>query len=445
MALSDELTDLLARTGNGILSDAASFGAALDDFLTPEAASRGVINLLVDAVRQGAFDRMQRDITHGGDPHMAVAAAGDQLARDRAATDVAPSRWAVAVLGVAAGVLDRGVLDGQTAPGPSVPQAAAPGPSVPQAAAPAAPPPYVPAPPPVAPTVAPTAAPPPWRPPGPATPRRRTGLIVGAVMLALALVGGGTTAAILIAKDDPSARRTDPTTDPTTGGTTDGPTTDSTTDVPPVADEFAIAELMKQVATDSFPGAVDPEVTARSWSVASTNLSDGFPRELAVGERADATAWSVRTTIDIRRLDIRAEHEPSDGGSYYDWDCGQFQASGDVLAECTDVTTGDGRTAIEYWYINPTLKSASHNLVVPADRATGRLEVFVGERLSEPPAGLTIADLKEKLQLSSRAMLEIAEDPRLRLPAPDPLPPLPSYGFCFDADPKPAGCPADLG
>lgn len=427
MALSDELTDLLARTGNGILSDAASFGAALDDFLTPEAASRGVINLLVDAVRQGAFDRMQRDITHGGDPHMAVAAAGDQLARDRAATDVAPSRWAVAVLGVAAGVLDRGVLDAQTAPAPSVPQAAAP----------AAPPPYVPTPPPVAPTV----APPPWRPPGPATPRRRTGLIVGAVVLALALVGGGTTAAILIAQDDPSARRTDPTTDPTTGV----PTTDNTTDVPPVADEFAIAELMKQVAIDSFPGAVDPEVTARSWSVASTNLSDGFPRELAVGERADATAWSVRTTIDIRRLDIRAEHEPSDGGSYYDWDCSQFQASGDVLAECTEVTTSDGRTAIEYWYVNPTLKSASHNLVVPAERATGRLEVFVGERLSEPPAGLTIADLKEKLQLSSRAMLEIAEDPRLRLPVPDPLPPLPSYGFCFDADPKPAGCPADLG
>ncbi len=435
MALSDELTELLARTGNGILSDAASFGAALDDFLTPEAASRGVTNLLVDAVRQGAFDRMQRDIAHGGDPHMAVAAAGDQLARDRAATDVAPSRWAVAVLGVAAGVLDRGVLDAQTAPAPSVPQPTPPSapPSTPPSTPPPTPPPHAP----------PLAAPPVWGPPpSAARPRRRTGLVVGAVLLALALVGGGTTAAILIAQDDPSARRTDPSTD---APTTDGPTSDgATTDGPVVADPFVIADLMKEVALDSFPGAVDPQVTARSWSTAADNLDGGFPRDLAVGERASATAWSVSTTIDVRRLDIRAEHEPSDGGSYYDWKCEDFESSGDVLAECTEVLTSDGRTAIEYWYINPTLTSASHNLVVPGDHATGRLEVFVGERLSEPPSGLTIAGLEEKLQLSSRAMLDIAEDPRLRLPLPSPLPPLPSYGFCFDADPRPAECPANL-
>lgn len=439
MALSDDLTDLLARTGTGILSDATSFGAALDDFLAPEAASRGVLNLLVDAVRQGAVDRLQRDIAHGAAPHMAVAAAGDQLARDRAATDVAPSRWAVAVLGVALGVVGRDVLDAQTAPAQS---------SVPHPA-PASPPPAPPQQPPAAwPVVPPPpAAPPAWGPPSrPTPPRRRTGLIVGAVVLALALVGGGTTAAILIAQDDPSARRTDPNTDgPTTDGpTTDGPTTDSTTDVPSVADEFAIAELMEQVALDSFPGAVDPEVTARSWSVAATNLSDGFPRELAIGERDDATAWTVRATIDIRRLDIRAEHEPSDGGSYYDWSCDDFQSGGDVLAKCTEVAASDGRTAIEYWYINRAINSASHNLVLPADRATGKLEVFVGERLSEPPAGLTIEDLEEKLQLSSRAMLEIAEDPRLRLPLPSTLPPLPSYGFCVNSDPRPADCPEDI-
>lgn len=432
MALSDELTDLLARTGNGILSDATSFGAALDDFLTPEAASRGVTNLLVDAVRQGAFDRMQRDIAHGGDPHMAVAAAGDQLARDRAATDVAPSRWAVAVLGVAAGVLDRGVLDAQTAPAPSVPQPTPP--PTPQSAPPPAPPAYT----------QPLQPPPAWGPPlAAARPRRRTGLVVGAVLLALALVGGGTTAAILIAQDDdPSAGRTDP---PTDTATTDGPTTDGpTTDGPPVADQYAIADLMKEVALDSFPGATDPEVSARSWSTAADNLTDNFPRDLAVGERAEATSWTVRTSIDDRRLDIRAEHEPSDGGSYYDWKCADLQSSGDVLTECTEVPTSDGRTAIDYWYINRAIPSASHNFVVPADQATGRVEVFVGERLADPPADLTIADLKEKLQLSSRAMLEIAEDPRLRLPLPATLPPLPSYGFCINSDPHPPECPASL-
>lgn len=445
MALADELTALVGRAGRGVLDDANSFAAALDDYLAPEVASRGVLNLLVDAVRQGALGRLLRDIEHGADPARAVAASGDQLARDRAATDPGPSRWAVAVLGYAVGAVDRPVLEAQAAPGTAPAPPAAPPPRPPVASPPLPPTARPPHPRSPAPPVAPQ---PQWSPggyPDPSAqprprPRRRTGLVLGAVGLAVAVIAGLVVTVVLLADDGPRADRVD---DPTVATvTSDG--TDSTDGVLTTADPVAIADLLTTVATEHFPGGSAPEVSAQSWSTAPGNLTDGFPRDLAEGERAEATDWLVRTTVGGRALSINVEHEPSDGGTYYEWSCDTFTSSGKTETECDEVATTDGRTAIEYWYRDPEVGIATHAVVIPSDHPTGQPQVLVTERLPDAPKGVTLAELKDTLQLTGEELLRIAEDPRLHLPRPALEPPLPSYGYCVNTHPRPAECPAEI-
>lgn len=103
MELHESLAELVAHAGPHVLEDPDGFRAALDDYLDEGAATTGDINLLVDAVRLGAFAWMSSTLASGGEGAKAVAAAGELLARDRGSRDLDSARWACAVLAFAVG------------------------------------------------------------------------------------------------------------------------------------------------------------------------------------------------------------------------------------------------------------------------------------------------------------------------------------------------------
>ena len=241
--LPELLRELVERQGAGVIETPEAFRAALDDFLSEDEATLGELNLLADAVRLGAVDRLLSMLDHGADPHAAVAEAGDALARDRGTEDHRRTRWAVAVVGYAVGRIAEPVVAAYRtgAPPPGATQAAPEGPPpVPPPAAPAAAAP--PSPPPPAPrhtAIAPGAGPgtlsepstdadtwdhqrrPPGAPP-PGRTRRRAWPIVLVVLLLL--VGGGAVAWVLTQDDDaPSDNATDDPTNDTSESTPSGP------------------------------------------------------------------------------------------------------------------------------------------------------------------------------------------------------------------------------
>jgi hypothetical protein len=103
MELHESLYALGLRLGREVFDDPDSFRGALDDFLDEDSATTGDINLLVDAVRLGAFSSMTSMIGSGAQVTAAVEEAGKRLARDRGSADVAGAQWACAVLGFAIG------------------------------------------------------------------------------------------------------------------------------------------------------------------------------------------------------------------------------------------------------------------------------------------------------------------------------------------------------
>jgi hypothetical protein len=103
MELHESLYALGRSQGRELFNDADSFRGALDDYLDENSATTGDINLLVDAVRLGAFQSMMTMLDSGADADSAVADAGGRLARDRGSADVGGAMWALAVLGYATG------------------------------------------------------------------------------------------------------------------------------------------------------------------------------------------------------------------------------------------------------------------------------------------------------------------------------------------------------
>jgi hypothetical protein len=290
MALHHQLHELGARLGIGVFDDADSFRGALDDFLDEGSATTGEINLLVDTVRLGAYQRLVAMINGGADPAAAVGSAGEMLARERGSADLDGSRWACAVLGFAADKVpareveryEQGTLraPGDTGAAPTAappvvsptqqpttspphhqyPQGHAPAPAPPTAAAgpqhsPAG---YTPQQPPAArqPAGSPPGAPvglagagygarPGYPQPGagrsgggrpPTTQGRKSpwGLIVAALVVVLALLGGG--AWFAFAGDDGSTPRTEDPTTPGPTGETSGPTSEGPSSSGPTDD-----------------------------------------------------------------------------------------------------------------------------------------------------------------------------------------------------------------
>jgi hypothetical protein len=103
MELHENLYALGLRLGREVFDDPETFRGALDDFLDEDSATTGDINLLVDAVRLGAFSSMTSMIGSGAQVTAAVEEAGHRLARDRGSADVSGAQWACAVLGFAIG------------------------------------------------------------------------------------------------------------------------------------------------------------------------------------------------------------------------------------------------------------------------------------------------------------------------------------------------------
>lgn len=106
MGVHEELRRLVEEAGPAVLEDADSFRAALDDYLAEDVATRGELNLLVDAVRLGAFGRLMHQVDNGADVDRAVRLLGGELARDRGTSESASAAWALGVLAFAVGRID---------------------------------------------------------------------------------------------------------------------------------------------------------------------------------------------------------------------------------------------------------------------------------------------------------------------------------------------------
>ncbi len=135
MAVHDLLRELVETRGAGVVGDADQFRGALDDFLGEHEATRGEINLLVDAVRLGAVNRVVTMLDHGADPGAAIAEVAVELARDRGADSATGARWALGVIGYALGKVPADLLGAarpSSVPAPAQrPITASPPPSVP--------------------------------------------------------------------------------------------------------------------------------------------------------------------------------------------------------------------------------------------------------------------------------------------------------------------------
>jgi len=110
MTLQDRLVELVTARGPDLLADPGEFRAALDDYLTDDEITPGDRNVLTDAVRLGAVERLLYLLDHGSDPRAAVHEAGMALARERGSDDARRSLRATAQLGYATGRLDHDVV-----------------------------------------------------------------------------------------------------------------------------------------------------------------------------------------------------------------------------------------------------------------------------------------------------------------------------------------------
>jgi hypothetical protein len=202
--MHEVLRGLVTRLGPGVFDDPDNFRGALDDVLD-ESASLGDQNLVVDAVRLGAYASMMTMLGQGGDPSSTVAQAGARLARDRGGDDRVSASWACACLAYAVGAVGEAeVRHYRTArhPPPVAPPTEVPAP-VTQARPEVLPPTPAPLP--------PASEPPPVR-----------GRWVVPVLLVLALVLAGV-AGVLgadLLRDDESPETAEPSDSPTTSAPT---------------------------------------------------------------------------------------------------------------------------------------------------------------------------------------------------------------------------------
>jgi hypothetical protein len=183
MELHESLYALAQRLGLEVFGDHDSFRGALDDFLDEESATTGDINLLVDAVRLGAFAAMTSMLDSGASVPAAIEEAGNRLARDRGGADVAGAQWACAMLAFAIGkASDPELRRYRTEQQPTVEEV----------------------PPPLPPTELPETSPvpPPESVPQPGADKRKTRTTIVAAAVAVAVVAGGTVAVFASQGDD---------------------------------------------------------------------------------------------------------------------------------------------------------------------------------------------------------------------------------------------------
>lgn len=348
MKLHQSLADLARDHGHGLFRDATAFRGSLDDYLDEGQASSGTINLLTDAVRLGALDGLLTMLDSGANPADAVESAGQRLARDRGSADVRGCQWAVAVLGFALGKVPEALVTGLD------PDAGTTAPPAPPAAAPITSPISSPVTSPVAPHQQPIMSPPHqpagapgpgfssptpayggWSQPGQAPKKSRTGLIVGAVVLALVLIVGGIIGIVALTGDDE---------DPSAGGGDPTPTESSTDG----------SEDPTEEPTDDVPDLGGPTIEGLGYTVqVPTGWSDGtdeFVKQNPGLTTLDRVfLWG--TTFNTARGNVIVETQSSYGNTEPDAlkdDWKQALVSSDPTADISDIdnTTIDGQTAL---------------------------------------------------------------------------------------------------
>lgn len=103
--LGDALRELFAARGPEIVQDGHEFGAALHDWLSPDEAEPGEINLLVDAVRFGAPQQLGQLLANAADGREAVMECARSLAHNRGGGAEETCAWAIATVGYGLGLL----------------------------------------------------------------------------------------------------------------------------------------------------------------------------------------------------------------------------------------------------------------------------------------------------------------------------------------------------
>jgi len=352
MELHENLYALGLRLGREVFEDPDSFRGALDDFLDEESATTGDINLLVDAVRLGAFVSMTSMLGSGAQVTAAVEEAGSRLARDRGSADVAGAQWACAVLGFAIGkVSDAEVRRYRTQHAtpqppsqplpptqfpqqPQRPQSPAPPTQYPGAPGAGAPPGTGPLPT-AQPMYAPSSAPPQQSWPGgpgyPPEPKRKAWPLIVATVAAIALIAGGIVA-LIVTRDDGDPVRS--------GNGGNGETSESVDDVS--TDIEAVAERYGGLAGDIDSGVDECE---------AADASDGTTEELTC-TFADGTLelTTYETTEDLEAN--RAATVTTNPGTVFSDD-----GPGTLYAEDAGSAVGQAETSSLYWDNTDALQS----------------------------------------------------------------------------------------
>lgn len=363
MELHENLYALGLRLGREVFEDPDTFRGALDDFLDEDAATTGDINLLVDAVRLGAFSSMMSMIGSGAQVSAAVEEAGNRLARDRGSADVAGAQWACAVLGFAIGKVDdpevrryrtqhatpqRSQQQPPTQfPGHQPPPGAAPtqrpGAPVPNPTAtgpgPTAQPPYQPGP--GVMPVRPGTIPPPSSWPSPQPPRKRkTWPIIVAACAAVAVIAGGAVAVVLTQGDDDNG-----------GGGGGGDKSEAVQELPVDLDSVQ----------ERYSGLAD-EVAAGVDECESTDAGEGATEVLECGfANGTLTLSTFETAEDLEAH--RSANTGTDPGTRF-----SKTGAGVIYSVDTDSAVSDAETSSLYWDSTEALQSGKY--VATSDTVT---------------------------------------------------------------------------
>lgn len=259
--------------------------------------------------------------------------------------------------------------------------------------------------------------------------------MIGLLALVLVLVGGGLTAFLVLRADE------DQDSTETSGSERGDDPEDPPSDEPRTLDADAVEEDLTSLAAEIFPSDTSQSyLTAHSWSVAADNLEADVPRSLDGGEREGATQWTVGHGSGDHTYSIYVEHLAADylegreqPGCDPEYFAGEF---------CEVHTTPAAATAYEQVYAYGT--GGSRYLWVPGDPSAGRPEISIAESVSNQPEGTTPEEIRALFDLDLDIVLAALDDDRLQVPAPDRLPPLPSYQACAYLESSPSTCPAGL-
>lgn len=125
MSIHGQLRVLVSQHGEQVLHQSDTLRGVLEDHFREGELTNGETNLLVDAVRLHALDRLVGLLEQGADPQAAVEATGRTLARERSGEERS-AMWACAALGYAVGRLDEGLVLAYRASAPDAVPPAAP-------------------------------------------------------------------------------------------------------------------------------------------------------------------------------------------------------------------------------------------------------------------------------------------------------------------------------